>query len=266
MPTALHSDAAFPRELRAWRQRRGLSQLDLAIRAGTTPRHLSFLETGRSRPGEDIVLRLARALDVPLRQRNGLLRAAGLSPAFPERPLDAAAMSPVRDVIRQLMAQHEPFPAYVLDARWRLRDVNTGGRWLWSWVGPSAWEGNALLALVRAPAVWAALEDRGALLDALCEALERDVVATGDPDLAADLDALRALCAAHPAPRGAGTPGPVLCPRLRVGDQVLRTLTTICRFGNAVDVTLDELRVELIFPADPATDAVLRALGTAPVG
>ena len=97
------ADAAFPRELRAWRQRRGLSQLDLALKAGTTPRHLSFLETGRSRPGAEMVLRLARCLDVPLRQRNSLLRAAGHAPAFPERGLDEGALGPVRAALRWML-------------------------------------------------------------------------------------------------------------------------------------------------------------------
>ena len=257
------ADAAFPRELRAWRQRRGLSQLDLALKAGTTPRHLSFLETGRSRPGAEMVLRLARCLDVPLRQRNSLLRAAGHAPAFPERGLDEGALGPVRAALRWMLDRHEPFPAYVLDGRGRLRESNAGGRWLWALVGDGARERHAALATLQAPAIWAALENRAEVGHGLADALERDALATGDPDLMRDLDALRALLAGTPRPADLPAGAPVICPRLRWGGQTLRTMTTVCRFGTAADVTVDELRVELVFPADEPTAAALRALGTA---
>lgn len=253
-------DAPFARELRAWRARRGLAQRELAERAGTTPRHLSFLETGRSRPGAALVLRLARALELPLRQRNHLLRAAGHPPAFPDRGLSAAQMGPFRAVIAQLLSRHEPFPAYVIDARWRLLQSNAGGQWLWDLVGPAAHEGNALLAMLRAPAVWDALENRAEVAHQLADALERDALTSGDPGLMADHAALLALLADTPRPREAEGAPPVLCPRLRLGDHTLSTITTICRFGNALDLSLDELRVELVFPADAETEALLRAL------
>lgn len=254
-------DAPFARELRAWRARRGLSQRDLALRAGTTARHLSFLETGRSRPGAAVVLRLARALELPLRQRNALLRSAGHPPAFPDRSLGAAQMVPFRAVVEQLLARHEPFPAYVIDARWRLVQSNRGGAWLWGLVGPAATEGNALLAMLRAPAVWDALENRAEVAYQLADALERDAVTSGDPDLLADHAALLRLLAGTPRPPEAEGAPPALCPRMRFGDHTLATITTICRFGNALDLCLDELRVELVFPADPETEAVLRAMG-----
>ena len=257
-------DAPFARELRAWRARRGLAQRELAERAGTTPRHLSFLETGRSRPGAALVLRLARALELPLRQRNHLLRAAGHPPAFPDRGLSAAQMGPFRAVIAQLLSRHEPFPAYVIDARWRLLQCNAGGQWLWDLVGPAAHEGNALLAMLRAPAVWGALENRAEVAHQLADALERDALTSGDPGLMADHAALLALLADTPRPREAEGAPPVLCPRLRLGGHTLSTITTICRFGNALDLSLDELRVELVFPADAETEALLRALGAGP--
>jgi transcriptional regulator with XRE-family HTH domain len=256
-------EAAVPRELRAWRQRRGLSQLELALQAGTTPRHLSFLETGRSRPGAEMVLRLARCLDVPLRQRNQLLRAAGHPPAFAERGLGEAAMGSVRAALRWMLDRHEPFPAYVLDGRGRLVEGNAGGRWLWALVGDAAREKHAALAMLESPTVWAALENRAEVGHALADALERDALATGDPGPLADLEALRARLLGTPRPPDLPAGAPVICPRLRWGGQTLRTLTTVCRFGNSADVTLDELRVELIFPADAATDAALRALGSA---
>lgn len=256
-------EAAFPLMLRQWRQRRGLSQLELALRAQTTSRHLSFLETGRSRPGAEMVLRLARCLDLPLRQRNELLRAAGHRPAYPERPLSAEGMEPFRAVLDQILERHEPFPAYVLDARWRLQGTNRGGRWLWEMVGDEARTGNSMLAFLRHPVVWEGLDNRAEVSWALAELLERDALATGDPSLFADLDALRAWLASTPPPPASDRAPMVICPRIRLGGQVLNTLTTVLRFGNANDLTLDELRVELVFPADAATEAMLRQLGTA---
>jgi transcriptional regulator with XRE-family HTH domain len=256
-------EAAFPLMLRQWRLRRGLSQLELALRAETTSRHLSFLETGRSRPGAEMVLRLARCLDLPLRQRNELLRAAGHRPAFQERPITAEGMEPFRAVLDQILERHEPFPAYILDARWRLQGTNRGGRWLWDMVGEDARSGNSMLAFLRHPVVWDGLQNRAEVAWAMAELLERDALATGDASLWADLDALRAWLAATPPPPIPDRAPTVLCPRILLGGQVLQTLTTVLRFGNANELTLDELRVELVFPADAATEAVLRQLGSA---
>ena len=250
----------FGHELREARQRRGLSQLELALRARSTARHLSFLETGRSRPSEEMVLRLSRCLDLPLRQRNRLLRAAGHPPAFHERGLDDEALGPVVAVIDRLLAAHEPFPAYVVDARWRWRRGNRGGAWMWQMMGVDDADANIMLALFRGE-VGAAVENRDELLWHAIELLERDVHATGDPTLAADLTLLRGLADGVPPPaRGVA---PVICPRIRIGDRVVRLLTTVCRLGNANDVTVDELRVELVYPADAESEAVLRALGEA---
>ena len=110
--------------LRDWRQRRRLSQLDLALEAGVSARHLSFLETGRSKPSREMVLHLAELLDVPLRDRNQLLLAAGFAPAYPERGIDAAEMAPVRDAIRLVLDGHEPYPALVVDRWWNLVAAN----------------------------------------------------------------------------------------------------------------------------------------------
>src|SRR5689334_2515372 len=110
--------------LRDWRQRRRLSQLDLAVEAEVSTRHLSFVETGRSRPSRELVLHLAEHLDVPLRERNALLLAAGYAPIYGETPLDSAEMTPVRDAVNKILAGHEPFPAVVVDRRWNLVSAN----------------------------------------------------------------------------------------------------------------------------------------------
>lgn len=252
------SPPSFGVELREARNRRGLSQLELALRARSTARHLSFLETGRSRPSAEMVLRLARCLDLPLRQRNRLLRAAGHPPAFPERGLDDAALGPVVAVIDRLLEAHEPFPAYVIDARWRFRRGNRGGAWMWQAMGVTERDTNLLLSMFSGPGA-AALENRDELLWHAIELVERDALATGDPQLIDDLAALRSLANGIAPPVHAAAP--VVAYRLRVGDQPVQLLTTVCRLGNANDVTVDELRVELIFPADAASEAVLRALG-----
>lgn len=248
--------SGFGEALREARQRRGLSQLELALQAKSTARHLSFLETGRSRPGEDMVLRLCRCLDLPLRQRNRLLRAAGFPPAFTERALDDAALRPVTAVIDRLLAAHEPFPAYVVDARWRFRRGNRGGAWLWRALGVDAGDVNMLSALFEGDA-WEMLLNREALLAQAAEVLDRDAAALGDPVLSAEAAALRRRVTRPTT----AEPGPVVSARLRIGGEIVEVLTTVCRLGNANDVTVDELRVELVFPADAASEQVLRALG-----
>jgi transcriptional regulator with XRE-family HTH domain len=152
------TESPFGRELRLWRGRRDLTQLELAHQAATTSRHVSFLETGRSRPSRDMVLRLARTLRVPLRQRNALLRAAGLPPHFPERELDDAALAPFRQVVDQLLEKHEPYPAFVIDARWRLLRTNRGGAWAMQMSG-SPEEPNMLVAMAQNPLLRTAIEN-----------------------------------------------------------------------------------------------------------
>ena len=118
----------FGRQLKVWRRQRGWSQLDLAAAAGLSQRYVSFIETGRSRPGEDVVLRVAEALDVPLRERNNLLQSAGLAPRFPELPLSHESIAPFRAAIEHILRIHEPYPAYVIDRWWNVVDTNRAGR------------------------------------------------------------------------------------------------------------------------------------------
>ena len=127
MPADSPQVSPFGRHVRRWRAIRRMSQLDLAAAAGTTPRHLSFVETGRSRPGRDLILRIADALTVPLPQRNTLLAAAGLSPAFPAHELGSRALEPVNRVLDQVLAGHEPYPAWVIRQPMTIVRANTGG-------------------------------------------------------------------------------------------------------------------------------------------
>jgi len=240
--------------LREWRQRRRMSQLDLALEAGVSARHLSFLETGRSRPSREMVLHLSDQLEVPLRDRNQLLLAAGFSPAFAERALDAQEMSPVREALDRILKGHEPYPAVVVDRWWNLAAANTGIAMFTAEVAPHLMEPpvNALRVTLHpdgmAPRIRNLPEWRAHLLDRL----RRQVTVTSDEQLAA----LYAEVSDYPggeAPLPAHEPG--IAVPLRFDD--LSFISTISTFGTAVDITLAELAIEAFFPADEATSDYL---------
>ena len=256
----------FGRRLRYWRSARGMSQLDLASAAGTTSRHLSFCETGRSRPGRDLVLRLADVLAVPVRDRNDLLEAAGLPPAYPARALDSPQLAPVRRVLDQVLAAHDPYPAWVLGRGLAVVDANQAARALFPGVVGltseqfvDVWFGPGPLA--------DRLVNRAEVLRAGLAQLRREAWATGDPEMLAALARARTL-AAQALPGGDDVNGhgwhpddsPVSCPVLSIGGQVVRTVSTVMRFDTAVEVTTSELRVELMYPADADSDSALRQI------
>ncbi len=129
---------AYGRRLKHWRRHRGLSQLELAHRAQVSQRHVSFIETGRSRPRQEVVLRIAEALEIPLRERNAILEFAGLAPSYPEVPMSSAAAAPFREAVRRMLAAHEPYPAYVINRWWDVVDANSAGRRLFPDLGSGA--------------------------------------------------------------------------------------------------------------------------------
>jgi transcriptional regulator with XRE-family HTH domain len=246
--------------LRDWRRRRRMSQLDLALEAGVSARHLSFLETGRSKPSRDMVLRLAEELEVPLRDRNRLLLAAGFAPAYDERPLEAPEMEPVRRAVAQVLTGHEPFPAAVVDRWWNLVAASRNVSLFLEGVAPELLEPPANVLRVSlhpdgmAPRVANLAEWRGHLLDRL----RREVTATADPRLAELLDELEG----YPAPRGSAparpSQGAIAVPLvLRHEGRELSFFSTVATFGTAVDVTVAELSIEAFFPADAETAAFL---------
>lgn len=246
----------FGASLRRRRRLRGLSQLQLALAAATTSRHLSFLETGRSRPSRDMVQRLSVALDLPLRETNQLLADAGLGPAYPETPLQDPDLGAFSDAVDQLLARHEPFPAYVIDRHWDVVRANSAAERLL----PPDDERN-VVRLVYAGAWrdaidnWAEVAVAGvARLSADAARHPSDQVLTRLLDLATD--AVR-----HLDPSPAAPAGRVLCPHFRIGHEVVRTISVVAHFGGAADVTLDELRVELVFPADDTARRLLGAHG-----
>jgi len=247
--------------LRSWRARRRLSQLDLALEAGVSPRHVSFVETGRSRPSAEMVLLLAERLDVPLRDRNELLLAAGYAPAYRQRGLDDPEMEPVRDAIDQILRGHEPYPALVVDRHWGMVAANDAVGLLLEDVDPSLLEPpvNVLRLSLHtdgiAPRIANLAEWRAHLLDRL----GRDAVVTGDPALAALYDELSSLPGPRPPDSHDRDAAAIAVPlRIRVGDSELSFISTISTFGTATDVTVSELSIESFFPADAFTAEALR--------
>jgi transcriptional regulator with XRE-family HTH domain len=245
--------------LRDWRERRHLSQLDLALDAGVSPRHLSFVETGRSRASATLLLALAERLEVPLRDRNALLLSAGYAPAFAERYLDAPELAPVREALRRVLAAQEPFPAAVVDRRWNLVDANRGLGLLVAGVDEAllAPPVNVVRLSLHPDGVAPNIVNLGEWRAHLLERLRRQVEITGDPDVRALLREARG----YPAPEAQGhAPGQeVAVPlRLRSAGGELTFLSTVTTFGTAVDVTVAELAIESFFPADEATAEAVR--------
>ena len=247
--------------LRDWRQRRRRSQLDLALDAGVSARHVSFVESGRAQPSREMVLHLAEELEVPLRERNHLLLAAGYAPVYGERPLDDPDMAAVREALDLVLRGHEPYPAVVVDRGW---DVVTGNR-----ANPVLLDGcaaellapplNALRVSLHPDGMAPRIRNLGAWRAHLLERVDRQIALTGDAALAA----LRAELAAYPAPEHSGpteTVGDIAVPlhiRSAAGAE-LRFFSTIATFGTAVDITVAELAIESFFPADAATAAAMR--------
>jgi len=248
--------------LRDWRQRRRRSQLDLASEAEVSTRHLSFVETGRSRPSRELVLHLAEHLDVPLRERNTLLVAAGYAPVFAERPIDSDEMAPVRAAIDRILAGHEPFPAIVVDHRWDLVSANQAAlRVLTDGVDPSLLGGrqNALRISLHPDGMAPRIENLGEWSSHLLDRLRREVAVSADPALDQLLAELRSYPGVVDGPLPTDGPAPLFVPlRLRAGHATLSFLSTVATFGTARDVTTSELSIESFFPADDATAAALR--------
>jgi transcriptional regulator with XRE-family HTH domain len=249
--------------LRGWRDRRRLSQLELALDAGVSTRHLSFVETGRSQPSREMIVRLAEHLDVPLRERNELLLAAGYAPAYPESELDTERMASVRAAVRQVLVGHEPYPALVVDRHWEMLDANAGVAFLLHGVAPEqlAPPVNALRLSLHPDGLAPRIVNLGEWRAHILVRLGRHATATGDPQLASLLAELRGYPCdqEEPAVELPG-PGEIVVPlRLRHGDGELRLMSVISTFGTALDVTVQELSIETFFPADEATARVLRA-------
>ncbi|MFD9192247.1 helix-turn-helix domain-containing protein [Streptomyces phaeochromogenes] len=258
--------------LRGWREQRRVSQLELALRADSSARHISFVETGRSRPSEEMVLRLAEHLDVPVRDRNALLLAAGYAPRYPETPLDDPALDALREGVERLIQGYEPYPAFVVDATYNVVAANRGIAMLLDTVPEHllAPPLNAMRLTLHpeglAPRIRNLREWRGHLL----AQMERDIaLRRSEP-----LRALYEEVAAYPYPaegspgsedesdEGSGETVPYFALPMQIehDGRVLSFISSISTFNTPMDVTVAELAIETLLPADPATVKYLQSL------
>jgi transcriptional regulator with XRE-family HTH domain len=248
--------------LRDWRERRRMSQLDLALGAGVSARHVSFIETGRSKPSAEMVVQLAEHLEVPLRDRNGLLLAAGYAPAYGQRGLDEPEMEPVRDALDRVLRGHEPYPAIVVDRHWGLVAGNRTIPLLTAGSAEHLLEPpvNVLRLSLHPEGMAPRIVNLGEWRAHILDRLGRQAVASGDPALFALHDEL----AGYPGGGGGHSvdleAGEIAVPlRISAGDTELAFISTATTFGTAVDVTLSELSIESFFPADDETASFLKA-------
>jgi transcriptional regulator with XRE-family HTH domain len=255
---------SFASSLRWWRRHRGLSQLDLAGRTEISQRHLSFMELGRASPSRDMVMRLAVALDVPLRQHNALLISAGFAPVWRQTDLAAPELGQIRSALDYMLAQQEPFPAVAVDRHWNLLRSNSGAvRLVEFLVGPLAPDTpiNLADALVSPGVLRPYLLNWADVVRYFIRSVEADAAADGTPETAALHERLLAYEGVRAAVNAAPTElaiTPVLPMHFRKGNISLRLFTTIATLGTPQDITLQELRVECFFPMDDETAGVLR--------
>lgn len=260
--------ALFPALLRHWRTRRGLSQLDLAITADVSSRHLSFLETGRSAPSAEMVLRLATALDVPLRHANAMLRAAGHRPWYPEPEPDDGLPPRVQSTLDLMKEHHDPFPLIVIDRAYRVLDVNAGAVAVLGAVLPDLDLGPGELNLARVtldPETGArVIVNHAAVARELMWRMQREVLADPDNDRLRDMvTELLQLPDVDPdwrRPDPTAPSSPTLELQLRVGAETWAFLLVVSTLQAPLEVSLDELRIEQWFPADELTSQRCLAL------
>ncbi|MPY94567.1 MAG: helix-turn-helix domain-containing protein [Acidimicrobiia bacterium] len=251
--------------LRDWRQRRRLSQLELASESGVSTRHVSFVETGRSKPSRELVLHLAEHLEVPLRERNALLLAAGYAPAFPAADITGPELAPVRDALEQLIERHQPSPAIVVDRHWNLVFGNAAIGVFLELVEPSLLQppANTIRATLHPDGLGPHLVNFEQYATHLQQRLRRQLFMTGDAGTRALLDEIAAYPGMpHVAAHTTGVDELVLPLRLRTRHGELAFFTTIATLGTATDVTLEELSIELFYPLDDHTREVLASFDT----
>jgi transcriptional regulator with XRE-family HTH domain len=250
--------------LREWRTARRLSQLDLALEAGVSSRHLSYVETGKAQPSRDMVARLADTLDMPLRDRNALLMAAGYAPEYPERALTTPELAQIRRAIDLILGAQEPFPAFVLNRRWDVLYANRAASRLGDFLIGRRGHGNMLRQFFDPNDLRSVVVNWEEVAGDLVRHLHDEIASTPSDTKAVEL--LEEIVRYPGVPlawrtRQLGSfPAPLLTVHFRKGDTDLRFFSTITRFGTPRDVTIDELRIECTFPADDATAELCRRL------
>jgi transcriptional regulator with XRE-family HTH domain len=251
--------------LREWRQRRRMSQLDFATEAEISSKHLSFLETGRSQPSREMLLRLADLLEVPLRERNAMLIAAGFAPMFAERSLSDPALKAAREAVELVLKGHEPYPALAIDRHWTMLAANSAVTVLLGDVDPELLKPpvNVLRLSLHPNGLAPRIANLAQWREHLFARLKRQIDVSADQVLIALLDEL----AKYPAPAANAREAhieadAIIVPfKLVVNGAVLSFISTTTVFGTPIDVTLSELALESFFPADEATAAIVRGVG-----
>ena len=247
-----------PTLLRQWRNHRRLSQLELSNKAGVSTRHLSFVETGRAQPSRELLLHLARALDVPMRDTNHLLLSAGFAPVFGDAPLEAPEQAATLAAVERVLQAHEPWPALVVDRHWNLVRANEASLMFTEDVAPEllAPPLNVLRVCLHPDGMAPRIGNLATMAHHVLSNLQRQIDALGDPELVALAEELRGYVGdvtAHADPDH----GLAVTMELRRGDDVLRFVNLIATFGSAVDATTSELMIETFLPADDATAEAL---------
>jgi transcriptional regulator with XRE-family HTH domain len=266
---ATRSQSGIGAALRQWRERRRLTQLELALDAGVSTRHLSFVETGRSQPGREMLLRVLEHLELPFREQNRLLLAAGHAPAFPERSLDDPELAPVREALEVILAEHEPYPAVAVDRAWNLVAANSPMFALGELaeIDPALLEPpiNVMRVGLHPRGLAPLMVNLGDWHAHWMERLERQLAASGDAELAALIEEI----AGYPVPRperdlAAGIGGSEMLGPVKVrgaGGGELSFFGMFATFDTPFEVTTSELAIELLFPADRATAELLKGVG-----
>ncbi len=266
LETSTGGDSGFPLLLKTWRQKRRLSQLELALSACVSQRHISFLESGRAKPSRSMILQLSETLEVPLRERNDWLTAAGFAPVFKARPLDDPQMNQVMNAVRMMLKNHEPFPAVAIDRAWNIRMANAPFEMLNAMLGADLWqrlggmERNLMRLFFHPNGIQPFVTNWRAIAPLLWHRAQREAEALGGQEMKLVLTELNPYQDAYTlwAAEDAALV-PVLPLEIEKDGVRISLFTVIATFGTAQDVTADELRIESLFPADAATEKLFRA-------
>lgn len=253
---------AFPAELRRLRVARRMSQLDLALSCEVSTRHLSFLETGRTKPSRAMVLRLAQGLLLPLGARNGLLLAAGFSPVFPVSALESQALEPFREMLMEMIARHAPNPALICDRHWTLQEANPPA---WAFIAAlrgASPQTNLVHLIAESPHAAQLIGNLPEVLHQMHARIQLEALEACDDLRLGELLAVAVAAAAaarYPFDLSANPRSPLTPLILNMPNGSMRFLSAIAHFGTSEDVTVRDLRLELFFPADGVTRAAMLA-------
>lgn len=262
-PTPLPDAASFAGQLRRFRAARRLSQLDLALACDISARHLSFLETGRANPSREMVLLLAEGLLLPLSAQNSLLQAAGYAAVYPASPLASEALGPFRQILSEMMARHAPWPSLLCDRHWNVLEASpvAGALLAGLQTGESTGETNLIRLLTSEAAASGVIVNLAEMIAEMQSRIQLEALeAADDPVLAGLVERLQAAALRHPLSHGLPRRSPIVPLTLASPSGALRFLSTIAHFGTSEDITIRDLRLELLFPADDATRIAVTAL------